>query len=168
MKDSRSFAKEAIEITARCGLRVDEVAHLKREDINIKDKEIFVSREGAKNGKERIVPIRDQDIEYFKNLIEKYPADGYLTNINAKSINKGIRRYLEKTEDKEGQLLSKKYPNQTEHAIRKFYATERMKELRGNKPLENKKDEMKKWDIVSQELGHGEGRSNLYKTYCKG
>ena len=29
MKNSRSFAKEAVEITARCGLRIDEVAHLK-------------------------------------------------------------------------------------------------------------------------------------------
>ena len=35
MKNSRSFAKEAVEITARVGLRIDEVAHLKREDKHI-------------------------------------------------------------------------------------------------------------------------------------
>jgi hypothetical protein len=43
-----------------------------------------------------------------------------------------------------------------------------MKELRGNEPLSNNKEEMKKWNIVSKELGHGEGRKNLYNTYCKG
>lgn len=168
MKNCRSFSKEAIEITSRVGLRIDEVAHLKREDINLSEKTIFVSREGAKNGKERIVPIRDKDINYFKELLEKYPSNGYFTKSDAKSISKSIRRYMDKTQDKDGVLLSKKYEKTTDHAIRKLYATERMKELRGNEPLANSKEEMKKWNIVSKELGHGEGRKNLYNTYCKG
>ena len=101
MKNSRSFAKEAVEITARCGLRIDEVAHLKREDINLSEKTIFVDREGAKNGKARTVPIRDKDIPYFKELLEKYPERGYFTKTDAKSISKSIRRYMDKTQDKE-------------------------------------------------------------------
>ena len=140
MKNSRSFAKEAIEITSRCGLRIDEVAHLKKEDININNKEI----------------------------LEKYPSNGYFTKSDAKSISKSIRRYMDKTQDKDGVLLSKKYEKTTDHAIRKLYATERMKELRGDEPLTNSKEEMKKWNVVSKELGHGEGRKNLYNTYCKG
>ena len=168
MKNSRSFAKEAVEITARCGLRIDEVAHLKREDINLSEKTIFVYREGAKNGKARVVPIRDKDMNYFKELLEKYPERGYFTKTDAKSISKSIRRYMDKTQDREGVLLSKKYEKTTDHAIRKLYATERMKELRGNEPLSNNKEEMKNWNIVSKELGHGEGRKNLYNTYCKG
>ncbi len=168
MKNSRSFAKEAVEITARCGLRIDEVAHLKREDINLSEKTIFVDREGAKNGKARVVPIRDKDMNYFKELLEKYPERGYFTKTDAKSISKSIRRYMDKTQDREGVLLSKKYEKTTDHAIRKLYATERMKELRGNEPLSNNKEEMKNWNIVSKELGHGEGRKNLYNTYCKG
>ena len=168
MKNSRSFAKEAVEITARVGLRIDEVAHLKREDINISEKTIYVDREGAKNGKARVVPVRDKDINYFKELLEKYPERGYFTKTDAKSISKSIRRYMDKTQDKDGLLLSKKYEKTTDHAIRKLYATERMKELRGNEPLTNNKEEMKKWNIVSKELGHGEGRKNLYNTYCKG
>lgn len=167
MQDCRSFSKDAIEITARIGLRVDEVAHLRREDINIQDKTVFVSREGAKNGKERTVPIRDKDINYFKDLLDRYTNEGYLTSINAKSLSKNIRRYMTQTKDKDGVLLSDKYKNTTEHAIRKLYATERMKELRGNAPLENEKEEMKKWNVVSEELGHGKGRKNLYNTYCK-
>ena len=168
MENSRSFAKEAIEITSRCGLRIDEVAHLKREDINISEKTIYVDREGAKNGKARTVPIRNKDINYFKELLEKYPERGYFTKSNAKSISKSIRRYMDKTQDKEGMLLSRKYIGTTDHAIRKLYATERMKELRGNEPLKNNKEEMKNWNVVSKELGHGEGRKNLYNTYCKG
>lgn len=112
MKNSRSFAKEAVEITARVGLRIDEVAHLKREDINISEKTIFVDREGAKNGKARTVPIRDKDIPYFKELLEKYPERGYFTKTDAKSISKSIRRYMDKTQDKDGYYYLKNMKKQ--------------------------------------------------------
>lgn len=166
-KDSRTFAKDAIEITYRSGLRVNEVAHLKREDINLENKTIYVSREGAKNGRSRIVPIRDKDLQYYKDLLERNQQEGYLTNIKADSINKAIRRAMKDTRDEKGETLDHKY-KQTEHAIRKLYATNRMREERGLEPLTDKKEEMKCWDKVSKELGHGEGRINLYKVYCKG
>ena len=168
MEDSRSFAKDALEISYRVGLRIDEVAHLRVEDINLESNTIYVSPEGAKNGRERTVPIRDGDIGYFRDLLNRSPAAGYLTQITDKSIDRAIRRYMEKTKDSEGLELSKKYPNETVHALRKLYATERMKEERGDRPLDNRKAEMKHWNKVCTELGHGEGRSNLYKTYCKG
>lgn len=168
MENSRSFAKDAIEITARCGLRVDEVAHLKREHIDLERKTLFVSGEGAKNGRERTVPIRDQDLPYFRDLLNRHTSEGYLTTVKADSINKAIRRYMQDTRDDKGFLLSEKYPKETQHAIRKLYATERMKEERGQEPLADKKEEMKHWDKVSHELGHGNGREDLYKTYCKG
>lgn len=168
MENSRSFAKDAIEITSRCGLRVDEVAHLKREHIDLEHKTLFVSGEGAKNGRERTVPIRDQDLPYFRDLLNRHTSEGYLTTVKADSINKAIRRYMQDTRDDKGCLLSEKYPKETQHAIRKLYATERMKEERGQEPLADKKEEMKHWDKVSHELGHGNGREDLYKTYCKG
>lgn len=167
MKESKSFAKDALEISARCGLRIDEIAHLRAEDIDLKNKTLFVQREGAKNGKERTVPIRDKDIQYFKSLKERSPEKGYLTTIHAKSIDKTIRRYMSKTIDNKGQLLSEKYQKTTNHAIRKMYATERMNDLRGSEPLKDRKEEMKNWNQVSKELGHGEGRTALYNTYCK-
>ncbi len=168
MEHSRSFAKDAIEITYRTGLRIDEVAHLRREDIDLEKKTIFVSSEGAKNGKERTVPIRDKDIAYFSNLLDRSPQEGYLTTIQAKSIDKAIRRYMTETRDENGRTLSEKYPKETAHTIRKLYATERMQEERGSEPLQDKKEEMKHWDKVSHELGHGDGREALYKTYYKG
>ena len=168
MENSRSFAKDALDIAYRAGLRIDEIAHLRREDIDLEKKTIFVSSEGAKNGKERSVPIRDKELEYFKDLLDRHPQEGYLTTIQAKSIDRAIRRYMDNTRDDKGQLLSEKYPKETAHAIRKLYATERMQEQRGSEPLPDKKEEMKCWDRVSHELGHGDGREALYKVYCKG
>lgn len=164
---SRSFAKDAIEITYRSGLRVNEVAHLKREDIDLQKKTIYVSREGAKNGRARVVPIQDKDLKYYKELLDRSPQNGYLTNITGDSINKAIRRAMNATRDDRGVSLGDKY-KQTEHAIRKLYATNRMREERGIEPLKDRKEEMKCWDKVSKELGHGEGRINLYRVYCKG
>ena len=168
MKDSRSFAKDALEITVRAGLRIDEVAHLRAEDINLTQKTIYVSPEGAKNGRERTVPIRDSDLIYFHELLARSPDTGYLTQIEAKSIDKAIRRYMKSAVDEDGRSLAEKYPNETVHSIRKRYATDRMQEERGSIPLADRKEEMKHWNKVSSELGHGEGRSNLYKAYCKG
>lgn len=162
MSNSRSFAKDAIEITYRCGLRIDEVAHLKREDIDLNNKTIFVSGEGAKNGRERVVPIRDHDLQYFKELLDRNPENGYMCKISTDAINRAIGRSLKKVG------LDEKYKHNKEHAVRKLYATERMKEERGDTPLASKKEEMKCWDKVCKELGHGAGREALYKTYCKG
>lgn len=111
------------------------------------------------NGKEQIVR---------KELLDRHPQEGYLTTVQAKSIDKAIRRYMADTRDEKGQLLSEKYPRETAHTIRKLYATERMQEERGSEPLPDKKEEMKCWDRVSHELGHGDGREALYKVYCKG
>lgn len=168
MTGCRSFAKDALEITYRVGLRVDEVAHLKAEHIDLANKTIYVSREGAKNGRARTVPIRDKDISYFRDLLERSSDKGYLTSIEAKSIDRAIRRYMKDVRDDEGRTLADKYPRETVHCIRKLYATERMQEERGQNPLSDKKEEQRHWDKVCAELGHGEGRETLYKTYCKG
>lgn len=168
MKDSTSFSKDALEISYRCGLRVDEVAHLKAEHINLSKKEIYVSSEGAKNGRARTVLIREKDLSYFKDLKDRSAETGYLTKIQSKSIDKTIRRYMKNIKDEKGQSLDQKYEKETIHAIRKLYATERMREIRGLEPLEDKKEEMKAWGKVCEELGHSQNRDKLYNTYCKG
>lgn len=43
-----------------------------------------------------------------------------------------------------------------------------MAELRSPVPLEDKKSEMKAFDILSAELGHGRNRLDLYKVYVLG
>lgn len=154
--DKKTQSAKAIEITARAGLRVKEVARLRADHIDLEKKLIYV-REGAKNGKYRDVPIRDKDVPYFANL-KANCASGYITEGNTEnSLNKGIRRAMHDLG------ISEKYHCTSEHAIRKMYATERMMEERA-KGL----DERSAWCIVQQELGHGKSfRSELYRVYVK-
>ena len=148
----------AIEITSRTGLRVNEVSHLRFDHIDL-DKGCIHAVEGTKNGKKRDVPIREKDVEFFWNLKynvkqkSPYVCGGILPD----SINKAIRRAMEKTG------LNRKYINTTEHAVRKLYATELFQE-----ELERLHDERRVWEVVQQELGHGNRfRENLFRTYIK-
>lgn len=154
LQNGRSEGIKALEITSRTGLRVSEVAWLKPENINLEKNVIEVRH--AKNGRYRDVPIRSHDRGYFKELKADTSNRAYITNgVQAESLNKAIRRAM----DKVG--ISEKYPNSTDHAIRKMYARERfMQEL--NRGL----DKNAAWGVVQQELGHGaEHRQELFNTY---
>lgn len=162
LANGRTAAKIAVELTARAGLRNREAAHLKPENIDIKNRVINIT-EGAKGGKYRTIPIRDKDFYYFKELKESVPEGAYICDVKPASISRGIRRALENCG------LSKKYEKTSEHAIRKLYAKERMEELTGtttrSDPRENKK-ELKAWQQVQQELGHTDNfRPKLYEVY---
>ena len=168
IRDSgRSGAWIAMEITARTGLRVRGCHWLSGKDIDLEKNTVYVCKEGAKNGRARTVPIRPQDREFFKWLKERTPVDRIFRMRNGKvlkpeSIDSTIRRHMEKLG------LSHKYPKSTEHTIRKMYAQERMVELRGPLPLPDRKAEMRAFDILSAELGHGANRTDLYKVYVLG
>ncbi len=156
LKNGKSQALKALQITARCGLRVNEVACLKAEHINL-DKNVIEIREGAKNNKWRDVPIRPGDRAFFADLKRNcetvYVTDGVQPN----SLNRGIRRAMHSLG------ISNKYKVTTEHAIRKMYATERMTEEQAAG-----RNERDAWCIVQQELGHGKNfRQELYNTYVK-
>ena len=165
MKGSRSQGVKALEIATRCGLRSKEIERLHSSRIDLDNSLLWV-REGAKNGKHRPVPIRAADLPYFEKL-KAETAGGYVCNgVKAQSLNDSLRRYMGKIPIGEGRTLAEEYPKSTIHAIRKLYAHERMQEERGQpEPLEEKKDEMRAWDIVSQEMGHGKNREDLYSTY---
>lgn len=152
----KTQSAKAIEITARCGLRVKEVAHLKAENIDLEKNMIYV-REGAKNGKFRDVPIREKDMPYFTEL-KANCATGYVTEGNTENaLNKGIRRAMHDLK------ISEKYHCTGEHSIRKMYATDRMNEERA-KGL----DEKSAWSVVQEELGHTSTfRPELYRVYVK-
>ena len=167
VQSGRSASWIAMEITARTGLRVRECHCLSGKDINLEKSTVYVCREGAKNGRARTVPIRPQDREFFKWLKERTPVGRIFLMRNGKvlkpeSIDSTIRRHMEKLG------LSHKYPKSTEHTIRKMYAQERMVELRGPLPLPDRKAEMRAFDALSAELGHGANRTDLYKTYVLG
>lgn len=157
LEGRRTEAKTALEIAVRTGLRSKEIARLHSSHINV-DKWVVEVREGAKNGKHRDVPIRQNDKAYFADLKAKTEGEYVCKGVGETSLNRGIRRALESIGKAD------KYPNSTTHAIRKMYATERMQELR-----KEGKNERTAWSVVQQELGHGsQFRQKLYSTYVKG
>lgn len=161
-RDSKSAGRDAIEIAYRLGLRAKEIARLNAKNIDIENRVVYI-REGAKNGKHRDVPIREGDLKYFSQLKDRV-GEGYIFNVQEDSINRSIRNELKRIG------LNDKYDNTTIHSIRKLYATERMEELRGPEkqdPLVSE-EERRCWEIVQQELGHGNDlRMALYNTYIK-
>jgi len=151
-----SNARICIEITYRCGLRVNEVACLRRSNINI-NKRCLELREGTKTGKWRDVPIRDKDMAFFRELVANTQHEYVTRGIQPGSLNKAIRRKMKEVG------IAEKYLRTTDHSIRKTYASERMEEERALG-----KSERAGWSVVQYELGHGAGfRHSLYVTYVK-
>jgi len=166
MRLGRSNAWIAMEITARSGIRVKGCHWLSGKDIDLEKGTVFVCKEGAKNGRTRTLPLRPEDREFYSWLKKRTPEDRVFRRKNGKvllpgSIDSTIREHMKKLG------LDENYPCTTEHAIRKMFAKERMEALRGPAALTDKKAEMKAWGQVSVELGHGENRPDLYKTYVK-
>lgn len=149
---SRSCAKEAIQLSARAGLRVSEITKLQGRDINISKGVINIV--DSKGGRDREVPIRPQDRDYFIDLKSKYNDYERICPVQSDSINKAIERELEK------QGLKEKYTNTSIHSIRKLYAQEEFDRLR-EEGLEIKQA----LGEVSVLLGHSDNRFELMKEY---
>ena len=169
-RDAKTYGRIAIEITARCGLRVKEVAFLTPQSINL-EKRVIEVRKGAKNGKYRDVPIRDEDFEFFADLKAKRANWDYVVSGNRKpnprSINSSIRREMERIG------ISNVYPDTTEHSVRKYYAYKCLQELvekvQAEHPEYTSRDCIEEaWPKVQKWLGHGDNnRRALYRAYVE-
>lgn len=156
MGNRQTEAKKAVEVAARCGLRAKEIARLHSSRINL-DKGVIEVREGAKNGRNRDIPIRQEDRAYFADLKAETQGQYICKGVSEDSLNTGLRRVMKDIG------ISDKYPDTGIHAIRKLYATERMEQER-----QTGKDERKAWEVVQAELGHGKQyRQDLYNVYVK-
>lgn len=155
-------AQVALELDGRCGLRVAEAAGVYKESIDTQNWVLRV-REGAKNGRFRDVPIRPRDRAYFASLRDLTPSGSHVCGIGARAISKSLTAAMRTVDIGGGKTLKDRYPREAGHAIRKMYARERMGELRAQGY-----GEAHAWDVVAAELGHGAGRTDLYKTYVGG
>ena len=149
---SKSSAKVAIQLTARVGLRVSECSKLQGRDINLKDGVIHV--EDGKGGRNRDVPIRESDKEYFNNLKANVGDMERVCPVRSDSINKAIDRAM----NREG--IRNKYNDTSIHCIRKMYAQNEFNRCR-NEGMEIKQALQE----VSILLGHGEDRMELMRQY---
>ncbi len=99
------------------GLRVSELANLKLEDINLKDK--FLVVRGGKGKKDRIIPLNDKIIELINSYLKNRKKNSdYL--INNKFGGKISTVYLEKIIREIGKRVGLKV---TCHMLRHSFAT---------------------------------------------
>ena len=117
---SKSRAPIALELSARFGLRVEETAKIKAENIHLDGAGIWgfgqISITG-KGGRPRTTDIKsEEDHDFVKRLVDGKGPDERLVNIKKDSVNRFLSRVMAELGIKE------KYPVTGVHAIRKMYA----------------------------------------------
>lgn len=150
--NSKSSAKEAIQLSAKLGLRVSETVKLQGRDINLKENTVHVDK--SKGGRSRDIQIRPEDKGYFANLKASVGETERICPVQSDSINKAIQRTMERTG------IADKYKDTSVHAIRKMYAQEQYDRYR-----EQGIEIDKALGAVSVDLGHSDNRLELMKEY---
>lgn len=150
--NSNSSAKQAIELSAKCGLRVSEIVKLQGRDINLEKNTIHVA--DGKGGRDRDVQIRPEDKQFFTDLKASVGDYERICPIQSDSVNKAVQRCMERVG------IAEKYQDTSIHSIRKMYAQEQYDRYR-----EQGMEINKALGKVSVDLGHGENRLELMKEY---
>lgn len=150
--NSKSNAKEAIQLSAKLGLRVSETVKLQGRDIDLNKGTVFVK--DGKGGRDRHIPIRAEDKGYFANLKASVGETERICPVQSDSINKAVQRCMERVG------ISEKYQDTSIHSIRKMYAQEQFNSYR-----EQGMEIDKALGAVSVDLGHSENRLELMKEY---
>lgn len=153
-------SKIAIQLSHAFGLRVSETVKIRPCDI-LGDKLYIHQSKGGRNRTLEIRTTEQKDIidrlKDWRSVKETEP----ILKVKADSVNNFLKTNLER------QGIKTYSEHKTGiHSIRKNYAIRRMDELSAKYP---NKTEEQKWNIISKELGHGEGRGDLMRIYlCQG
>ena len=150
-EENRSQSGLALQMQNWLGVRVEEIARIKKEFISLKDKTITFKN--TKGGKVLIRNIPEDKIDFIKSVIEHNFHEDRLFSIEGKSINK----YLNRVQD---QLGLKRHSN---HDIRRLVAQEKYDSFREDgMSIKDAANETSKW------LSHGDDRLNmLERSYIK-
>lgn len=151
-ENSNSYAKVAIQLGEKLGLRVSEMTKLKGKDIDLKKGEVYIA--DSKGGRSRLVSIREEDRAYFADLKARTGDERRVCPVQHGSINKAISEKMKEIG------IASKYRNTSVHAIRKMYAQKEYDQLRANgKTIKEALGQ------VSEKLGHSANRTELMKNY---
>lgn len=150
--NSKSSAREAIQLSSKLGLRVSETVKLQGRDINLEKGTVHIHR--AKGGRNRDVQIRPEDKGYFANLKASVGATERICPVQSDSINKAVQRTMERVG------IADKYKDTSIHSIRKMYAQEQYDRYR-----EQGMEINQALGAVSVDLGHSENRLELMREY---
>ena len=152
-------SKIAVQLSHAFGLRVSETVKIRPCDILANQLHIHQS----KGGRDRTLEIRTAEQKDIVEKLRTWRSVGFtepILKVKADSVNNFLKTNLER----QGVKTYKEHKTGI-HSIRKNYAIRRMDELTAKYP---NKTEEQKWNIISKELGHGEGRSDLMRIYlCK-
>ena len=150
-RENESQSGLALQMQNWLGVRVEEIARIKKEFISLKDKTITFKN--TKGGKVLIRNIPEDKIDFVKSVIEHNFHQDRLFSIEGKSINK----YLNRVQD---QLGLERHSN---HDIRRLIAQEKYDSFRESEmSIKEAANETSKW------LSHGDDRLNmLERSYIK-
>lgn len=149
-------SKIAIQLSHAFGLRVSETIKIRPCDILAN--RIFIHQ--SKGGRDRTLEVRTAEQKDIVEKLRTWRSVGFtepILKVKADSVNNFLKTNLER-------LGIKEYAEHKTgiHSIRKNYAIRRMDELTVKYP---NKTEDQKWNIISKELGHGDGRGDLKRIY---
>ena len=154
-KDSKSYSRIGLELAGMTGARAEEITNIRVKDIKLDQKIIHIYN--GKGKRSRDIPIQDKDIKRVTELIVALRPEEKVVPVRANSLNQYLARQCVRlgiTEYKEAKTGI--------HAIRKMYATEaylaRISSGRGKEEA---------WGEVSEILGHGKDRMDLFRVYVK-
>lgn len=149
--DMRHASHRAIACAEALGLRASETVKLRGDHIDL-DKGVV--RIQGKGGRFRDVPIKEDKRELLENLKEQY-SDCRIAVVKPDTVNATFSRICDRVgvddlDDSKSGI----------HAVRKLWATESFEEK-----IESGLSEKEAWGEVSQDLGHGKDRMDLFSTY---
>ena len=149
--DFRHATHRAIACAEALGLRACEAVKLQGKHIDLQRGVVCMV---GKHGRYREIPIPEAKkdlLEGFKNEF----SDCRIANVKADSVNATLQRICKREDihDLDGSKSGI-------HAVRKLYATEQFEDK-----LSQGMDERQAWGDVSEQLGHGRERMDLFKTY---
>lgn len=153
-------ALKSLQLGYHAGLRVSEIAKLQQRDIKINsDGSATVHIANSKGARNRDVHITNKDsvqvLTNIRNSVEN--ATDRIVPIQHESINTAINRAMTKCNMQEYKLH-----DTSVHSLRKAFAQREY-----DKYKEEGLEPKQAWDRVSEELGHGKNRDDLYKAYIE-
>lgn len=151
---------KALQLGYHAGLRVSEISKLQQRDIKINaDGTATVSVVGGKGGRDRDVHITNKESVQTLSDIRDSVQNPYdrIVPIQPDSINKAINRAMDRCN-----MQEYKDHNTSVHSLRKAFAQQEYDRCK-----EEGMEPKQAWDCVSEQLGHGHNRDDLYKTYIE-
>ena len=151
---------KAIQLGYHAGLRVSEISKLQKRDIKINsDSSATVHIANSKGARDRDIHITNKDSVQALTQIRDSVVNPYdrVVPIQSESINRAINRAMDRCN-----MQEYKAHKTSVHSLRKSFAQREYDKYK-DEGLEPKQA----WDRVSEELGHGKNRDDLYKAYIE-